>query len=357
MFDHQHARSTRTLVATMLSALCVSVATGHLSAEPVTPEGKSAAREWARKGTKEYADGDFAAAITSLTKAESLFHATTHVLYLARCHEKVLHLADARELYLSLIHEQVTDSMSAAMREAQAAAAEELRALEPRVPYVTLLLEGGDAEGVEVTDNGQRLPPAAIGIRRPVNPGKHQFIASGSGVRGELTVTIAESENITSTLKLEPHAEAVPSAPLARPSTVAPKPTGKTAESGGDRVMLYTGIGVGTLGVAGLVTGTVLLVSAGGKHDDRSALARDCSTANGTLWCSADQAERIERLQDDEQTARTASCWSFAIGGVALAAGGTLVLFDILGQPSPQKSGRRVVPYASPQSVGFRGIF
>jgi hypothetical protein len=353
MLSYLRRQSWKTPVLAVASLLCLTLGSGRLAAEPSTSEDKSAAREWALKGIEQYKVGDYASAATSLKNAESLFHATTHLLYLARCQEKLGNLADARELYLALSHEQVDSSAGAALHDAQEAATTELAALEPRVPYVTLQLEGTVPDSLSITDNGRPLPAATVGIRRPVNPGEHRFAAQGDGVGGEQAVTIGESENVTVTLKLGPRA--TPSTPA--PATSQPKVTSSEGEHGGPRTMLYAGIGVGAVGVVGLVTGSVFLVSAGSKQTDRDNAAKDCSTVDGARWCTAAQANTIDGLQNDEQSARTTAGWAFAIGGVALAAGGTLIVLDILDHQSSTETGRRVVPYVGYRSAGVVGTF
>lgn len=56
-------------------------------------------------------------------------------------------------------------------------ATRELDALAPRIPTVTIKVSGvsgvSDVSGVSVTLDGAPVPAAALGAKRPVDPGKH----------------------------------------------------------------------------------------------------------------------------------------------------------------------------------------
>ncbi len=318
-------------------------------------DAKGTARQWAIKGTEQYEAGDYQGAVTSFRNAESLFHAVTHLLYLARASEKMGRLADAREFYITLQHEEVPANASAGFREAKRIGEAELAALEPRVPYLTLTVEGGSNQPLAVTDNGQSLNAAALGIRRPVNPGEHRLIADGEGVHAEETVVLAEGEQKSATLRLQAVAKApVAVAPAAPPPS--PQAPAEQDQSKG-RPLLYTGIGVGVLGVAGLVTGGFLLSSAADKRDQRDQTGSDCQTVDGELWCSADQADRISGLQNEEQSARTGAGWTMAIGTVALAAGGTMVVLDLVQHRTKTAAGRPITPWVGYRVAGVSGKF
>src|SRR5215216_760448 len=124
------------------------------SARAQTREQKAGARAAADAGGDAFDAGKYAEAADLFERAERLVHAPPHLLYAARAHVKLGHLVEARELYLSLTRERLPDSTPRAFRDAQQMGEKELADVEPRLPYVSVVVQGGaGATSVQVKRN------------------------------------------------------------------------------------------------------------------------------------------------------------------------------------------------------------
>jgi len=302
------------------------------------------ARAAATNGLKAFEAGRYADALDLFKRAESLVHAPTHLLYLARSHAKLGQLVEAQEVYNKISREKLADGAPDAFKDAQAKANEELAALQPRIPSLTIKLKGEGAEGVVVTMDDVEVPAALVGVPHPVNPGPHQLVATGNGVKSQpASVTLAEGGNESIELTLEPAPDAV--APTAEGSaaidTSAPPSGGN-----GMRIGAYVGLGVG---VVGLAAGTVFALSAKSKFDDAAAL---CNLPGGE--CPANRKGDIEKLDDDGKSAKTMATIGFVVGGLGLATGVTLLVLS--GQHKSEQAAR-IQPWVGLGSAGVSGRF
>jgi hypothetical protein len=221
-------------------------------------------------------------------------------------------------------------------KRAQADAAQERAALQPRVPTLRVKVEGAEPKAVEVTVEGVKVPTPLLAAPRPTNPGKRV-------VRGRLgarvvteEVTLAEGESRAVILKFgaEPTLPAGPT-----PAKVEPQPPADpgAAPGSGQRIAGYVGLGVGG---AGLVLGTVMGLVAG--HKKSTLETEGCL---GTHCYPTQQGD-----VDSYNSMRTVSTVGFIVGGVGIAAGVTLLLTA----PS-RKEG--VALWIGPRSAGLGGSF
>ncbi|MGH7440089.1 MAG: hypothetical protein ACRENE_30735, partial [Polyangiaceae bacterium] len=104
-------------------------------------DDRAAARVAAGAGLKAFQEGRYQEAVDLCTRAESLMHATTHLLLIARSQAKLGHLVEAQEAYIRIKRDQLPANAPHAFVEAQAAAADEQAALAPRVPTLKITLE------------------------------------------------------------------------------------------------------------------------------------------------------------------------------------------------------------------------
>ncbi|MEO6603218.1 MAG: hypothetical protein ABIQ16_25260, partial [Polyangiaceae bacterium] len=141
---------------------------------------RATARDAANNGRGAFDAGQYEKSIDSFTRAESLVHAPPHLLFLARAQAKLGRLVAAHETYLKITRETLKPNAPRAFRDAQAAAELELPALDARLPYVTVTLQGAPSDGVTVQMDSTSLPAAMIGIPLPADPGQHTFKASGA---------------------------------------------------------------------------------------------------------------------------------------------------------------------------------
>src|SRR5690606_31745944 len=165
---------TRLRLLTLQLALAGVLSSSVCAAQ--TDEEKTAARAAGKAAQQAFVEGDYERSIALFHKAESLVHAPTHLLFIARAHEKQGRLVLALEAYNKIVYEQLPENAPPAFVEAQVAAKQEADALEQRIPTLTLTLEGA-----EVTDFrllvGKQERPGLAGVPQPVDPGSHSIQA------------------------------------------------------------------------------------------------------------------------------------------------------------------------------------
>src|SRR5258706_13864956 len=108
-------------------------------------EQRAGARTLATEGAQAFNEGRFKDAVDLFTKAESLVHAPPHLLFMARAHAKLGQFVKAREAYLKIIKEQLAPNAPQAFRDAQSAADEERKQVEPHIGKLLVKVEGADA--------------------------------------------------------------------------------------------------------------------------------------------------------------------------------------------------------------------
>ena len=276
-----------------------------------TPEEKTAARAAAEAGRKAFDAEQYEEALRLLMRAEKAYHAPTHLLLAARTHEKMGRLVEARELLLKVKHESLSSDAPRAFHKAQEQALAELKLLEGRIPKITVHVNSTNTEGVEVVIDGKVLPPTAMGIPYPVNPGTHKISAkAGDLLSSPVEVQVSEGQEESITLKLELVREEKAAAPSAEPSPqddAQQLDEPRQAESRGQSWMFYTGLGVGIGGLAVGTTTGLLSLSKNKKLNDV------CVDGN----CPAGTESSISQAK----TMGTISTIGFAVGGAGLALG------------------------------------
>src|SRR5688572_26951193 len=138
-------------------------------AEPSAAD-RATARPLAQQGYEALENEDYAVAADRFSRAEALVHAPTLLRDLARAQVGLGRFVEAHENYNRIIREGATSSSSASWSKALADARREVRELAPRLPWVTIAIIG-PADPVVLLD-GLRILPAALGVKRPVDPGR-----------------------------------------------------------------------------------------------------------------------------------------------------------------------------------------
>ena len=337
----------------MAALLVATLACGAAHAQ--SDEALAGARAAATEGAKAFNDQQYAKAIDLFSRAEKLVHAPTHMLYLARAHEKLGQLVDAREIYIKIKRERLADSAPQAFKNAQQSAEQELQALTPRIPHVTASVQGAGAANPRITMDGVRVPDALVGIPRPVDPGKHVFQAFAEGMESSKnTVDVKEGASETVVLTLQPVAApgAQPDAPRAA-SQPQLDTHASTAGVSGMRIGSYVAFGVGAVGIG---TGVVFLLKKNSKSSDADSLFSSCN-ARG---CTAAERSQITSLDDDASSAGTLSTVGFVVGGVGVATGVVLLVLDSSGHHETgvlRQGDLSVRPLVGYRSVGLSGSF
>jgi len=330
---------------------------GHF-AVAVGDAERAGARAQAVAGAQAFEKGQWQDAHDRFTRAESIVHSPTHVLFIGKAQLQLGQLVQAHESLMKVTNEKAEAGASAAFAEAQRDAQKEaqslLEQLEPRIPQLRIILNGAPSGGTQVTMDGEVVPAALVDVPHPVNPGQHVLKATASGLAGEATVSIAEGQTQTTTIQLVPQAGAMAGPTPATGAPVSsPQDVGTTQASDPKkmyRIVSYVGFGVG---VVGLGVGTVFALQYGSKENEANDLNDRCRPAG----CSAQDRQAIKSLDDDANSAGTIATIGLVAGGVGLATGVTFLVLSLGGSSTQSANGSHVQPYVGPDRVGVFGTF
>jgi hypothetical protein len=293
------------------------------------------------------------------TRAESLVHSPVHLLYLARSYEKLGALVKAHEAYLKIVNEELSASATTPMRQAKADAEKENAALEPRIPYVSVVVQGAGPKPVTVSMDGVQVPSALVGVPRPVDPGEHRFEAVAEGMESavsSIAVREAGSETVVLTLHAAPAgaAPATAAPPAGFPVGYAPgvqpqngQPASADAKHGPSP---FTWVAFG-VGAAGLAVGTVFAIKESSKVSQADDICKPGQCA------STDDQHRAEALDDQARSARTMSIVGFVVGGVGVATGVALLVLTPHRESASAAYAPGVTPWVGLGSAGVSGRF
>lgn len=296
--------------------------TAHAQASDADAD-RATARALARHGYEAQQRGAYATAAQDFERADALVHAPTLLLGLARAQAGLGRLVEAQETYQRILREGVDPRDPAPFARALEDARHEVKALAPRLAWVTIDVRGPRAPSVRVDQVA--VPRAALGVPRACNPGTHTVTASAEGFApAERTFVVGEGWAESVTLALEP-----------LPAPASPSPP---AGSEGTPFVAKAGIVAVGVGVAGLlvgaVTGAVVLV----KH---ASLSSACPDGH----CSPGESDELSAYHG-LATVSTVS----TIAGACTAVTGAALL---LATPQPAS----VTAYAGPLGVGIAGVF
>lgn len=349
-----------------LGAILTSAAlTTATPANAQTKEQKAGARAAAEAGGDAFDAGKYAEAADLFERAERLLHAPPHLLYAARSHAKLGHLVEARELYLTLTREHLPVTAPRPFREAQQQGEKELAAIEPRLAYASVVVQGGaGAVGVRVTRNGEPVPAELLGLPAPVNPGEYTYQAFAEGMESTTTtVSFREGvrETVVLTLRDLPGAKKKSGASATEPSATGStrdgaSPTAPPPEShasGGRPLLIGSLVGFGVAAAGGAV-GTVFLLQGLSRQDEADAEAQRICPA-GVCPPGADKT-RVTTIDDDAASKKNIALASYITGGVGLITGITLLILD-QNRNSSRIAGPAIVPVAGLGYAGVAGRF
>lgn len=322
-----------------IASLLLALTCAPAALAQVSDADRATARSLAVEGQEALERKDFAAALDRFSRADAIIHAPTLLLGVARAQVGAGQWIAAQESYSRILREGVPEKSPEQFFEAIAAAQRELDALAPRIPQVLISVIGPDTATVTIDD--APVPRAALGVRRPVDPGDHVVRASAAGFAPiEVKVTLAEGASETVALELKP---AAPPPPVKPRPPVAPRPDQGASASGSGSSRTVLAIAALGLGGAGLAAGAVGGVLALGKHgdlSDRCPGGRCDPSLKGEL--------------DSYHAMGTLSTIGFAIGAVGVGAGTVLLL---TAPRSPQRAGISITPVIGLGSAGAKGSF
>jgi tetratricopeptide (TPR) repeat protein len=305
---------------------------------------RSAARKIALDGIAALQRGDAEQATQKLEKAYRVLRVPSVALWSARALAKRGLLVEASERYQEALRLEPQQGEVAVQVQARKDAAVELEELTPRLPTLTLNVEGANGAEVKLILDGVVVPSALSGEERPVNPGEHRVVGVAGDEEVSQTLTLAEGQKQTITLSFTKQQGAV-AAPGAPPAAQPKQAEAAGDSSGGTRrVLSYVALGVGGAGlVVGGITGVLVL-------RDKSDFEENPNCRNGE--CLQSEADEVNGFR----TLRTVSTVGFIAGG-ALAATG-IVLLLTSGSSAEPESARTALKFTlSPSSAALSGAF
>lgn len=318
----------------------ILVSAGLITATPAeaqTQDQKAGARAAAEAGGDAFDSGRYAEAADLFERAERLLHAPPHLLFAARSHVKLGHLVEARELYLTLTREHLAPNAPRAFKDAQQLGEKELAAVEPRLAYASVVVQGGaGASNVKVTRNGEPVPAELLGVPTPVNPGESSYQAFADDMESTTTkVNFREGvrETVVLTLRAVPGAKkkAAPATDAGEPgaqpgaSTRLTEPPATDARSSGGRPFLVGSLVGFGVAVAGSVVGTVFLLQGLDRQNEADTKYSDLCRVD----CTHEKIDPIvDPIDADAKNKKTVAVVGYVAGGVGLITGFTLLILD-----------------------------
>jgi hypothetical protein len=263
------------------------------------------------------AAGKYAEACPKLEESERLDPGGGTMLNLALCHESEGKIATA----WSDFKEALSMARRDGRYEREQAAQEHLAALQPKLPRVTLAVEGAVA-GEQVSVDGALINQAAWGLANPFDPGTHQVTVTAQGKKTWQTtfdLAIGEQKTVTIPALQDDLSAAQPAAGATAPGA-AGAPSAPEEDSADKKRMI--GYIVGGSGIAFIGVGAVFGLRALSKRSDSDA------------HCPADNQCTPEgvALNDEAKTSAWIANIGVGLGLVGVGVGTYLILTAGKGQ-------------------------
>ena len=313
-----------------------------LTALGAPPGDPVAAEALFAEGQALMAQADYEQACPKLEESYRLDPATGALYALALCHERAGKFASAWVEFMDVASRAHAERYP----EREQLAREHAEALKGRLSFLTVRVDAdARVRGLVVTRNGVELGPAAWGTAIPIDPGRHEVVASAPGhAPWTLSLSVGvDPKNETVTIPRLAPVPVQPSRAVAVP--VAPPPSPVT-----DTTPRLFGVKLTPLRVAGLAFGAAGVTSLGlSAYSTVRAIQKD---ADSDRDCGADDVcgEQGNRDRLAAFAAADLATVSGIAGGVLLGAGVTLF---VLGAPDEAETAIRV----SPTGAEFRTSF
>ena len=346
----------RSRFAAAALALALLLPAGRAAAQ--SDEDKAAARVLATQGAEALGASKYGEALDLVSRAEQMFHAPTHLLLIARSQVGLGRLVAAKESYLKLTREDLAASAPSAFKRAQQEGKDEMAALEPKIASLRLAVEGGGQLKFTVKMDDQPVSPALLGVYRPVDPGKHEVVVYPVGqgpVKGAIELKDGEKKDFKLTIP-DVVPGGVPASSIDNPDAASGSGVGKDSVAPGGpgffTPLRGVGLGASVLGLGGVVVGALFFSKYSSTQSEADDLHDRCAAA--LKGCMDANKAAVKSLDDDAAGKGTIAVIGFAAGGVALAAGVTLL---VVGKPRPKSPSATVTPWFSGEMGGLQGTF
>jgi hypothetical protein len=348
-------------------AVGLALASPH-PASAQTDRDRAAARSAAEAGADAYDQAHYDRSLELFSRAEQLVHAPPHLLFMARSLVKLGRLVEARETYLKIVNEQLPASAPKAFKTARDQAESEINGVEGRIAYVTITIRGGGAAKAGLSIDHADVSAAEQGIPIPMDPGTHVFSAHTEQTKSDektLTLRDGAKESLELTLPegtpngavagagagAAAHPEESPKSTGVPSNTIQPEPTDGSHGGSGRRIVAYTTIGIGVVGVG---VGSYFLASSLSSRNK----ANQIFECDATSSCSPEQKAEIKSHDHDADVARNVSIASFAVGAVGVVTGIVLLVTGNGGDSGRATTGvRELRVSAGPGSLALSGKF
>jgi len=172
---------------------------------------KATARKLAREGIDLYKAGKYADALDRMQRAEELYDAPVHLIYMARCQAKLGLVVEAAENYRKLVRTDLPAGAPQAFKDAVADAAKELPDVEPKIAQLRIDVLPKGVEGLKLRIDDAEVSSAVVGVDRPTNPGSRKVTASAPGYKAaETSIELkpGERKSLSLSLEVDPDAKA-----------------------------------------------------------------------------------------------------------------------------------------------------
>lgn len=192
----------------VLAPLAIPVTSGTAHAQSAAD--KATARGLAREGIDLFKAGKFAESLDKMQRAQELYDAPVHLIYIARCQDKLGLVVESTETYRRLVRLTLADSEPDPFKQAVADAKKELPLVEPKLANVKILVEPANIPGLKLQIDGTNVSSAVLGVDRPANPGTRKITAAAPGYKStELSVELTSGQTKSVKLVLEKDENAV----------------------------------------------------------------------------------------------------------------------------------------------------
>jgi hypothetical protein len=333
-------------------ALALLVLSGAAQAQPSAAQ-RETARELMAEARRLRERGDLNGALGRFSAADAIMNVPTTTLQVATTQVELGKLIEARDTLLRLLGTRQGPADPEPFKDARAKALALSQQLVARIGSLVITVDGlSEADGLDLSVDGEIVPKQMVGLRLRVNPGPHQIAARSQGHELSQEVEVAEGEAlevalsfakapVSSSVADERRAAAPPAArknpapqPTAKPTPPPSAPARPAGSHGRTSELVYLGAGVGTLGVAIGVVGGISAV----LHRNSAKAGCTNNVCPSSTWRDLQTAHNMA----------TVSNVGFVIGGAGWAFVVGSLLFDRSRRPQP---GLRVAPEVSRQGA------
>lgn len=316
------------------------------SDESTDATDRETARKLMDKGKASFESGAYEAALEAFIGADKIMGVTTTGLWVGKTLVKLGRLVEARDKLYKVSRIPEPPQENEVLARARKEAAELQLEIAPRIPEVTLNLDGWDGESqLKVSIDGDEIRTDVATLPRGLNPGPHELnIKAADYATVTLTFTLGEGEQKKLRVVLTPGDGELESDPVPQPD---PQPIGEVETESSISPLVWVGVGVAGAGViVGSITGGLSLADASSAKE--GCVNNRCPDENES------DAKRSLALS-------YVSTASFAVAGVG-AVMGVIGLF--IGGEEPTEATTpadatavTVKPFIGPTSVGLYGTW